>query len=55
MVWSASDHQVDDPERAHIRVERRRPPRRLLAEGWRASNGRSLLQLLEVKRKGFGV
>ncbi len=44
--------RVDDPERAHIRVERRRPPRRLLAEGWRASNGRSLLQLLEVKRKG---
>ena len=44
--------RVDDPERAHIRVERRRPPRRLLADGWRASNGRSLLQLLEVKRKG---
>ncbi|MCP4454187.1 MAG: peptidase, partial [Planctomycetes bacterium] len=44
--------RVDDPERAHIRVERRRPPRRRLADGWRASNGRSVLQVLEVQRQG---
>ena len=44
--------RVDDPERAHIRVERRRPPRRRLAGGWRASNGRSVLQVLEVQRQG---
>ncbi|MDA9674653.1 peptidase [bacterium] len=43
--------QVNDPERAHVRVERRRPPRRRLADGWRASNGRSLLQILEVQRQ----
>lgn len=42
---------VDDPKRAHIRVERRRPPRRQLAGGWRASNGRAVLQLLEVRRE----
>ena len=44
--------RVDDPQRAHVRVERRRPPRRRLAYGWRASNGRSVLQVLEVKRQG---
>jgi predicted Zn-dependent protease len=44
--------RVDDPERAHVRVERRRPPRRRLANGWRASNGRSVLQVLEVQRQG---
>ena len=44
--------RVDHPERAHIRVERRRPPRRRLADGWRASNGRSVLQVLEVRRQG---
>ena len=42
--------RVEDPRRAHVRVERRRPPLRQLAGGWRASNGRSLLQVLEVKR-----
>ena len=44
--------RVDDPERAHVRVERRRPPRRRLADGWRASNGRSVLKVLEAKRQG---
>ena len=44
--------RVNDPERAHVRVERRRPPRRRLANGWRASNGRSVLQVLEVQRQG---
>ena len=43
--------RVSDPNRAHIRVERRRPPRRQLAGGWRASNGRAVLQLLEVRRQ----
>lgn len=43
--------RVDDPTRAHVRVERRRPPRRQLDDGrWRASNGRARLQLLEVRR-----
>ena len=43
--------RVSDPSRAHVRVERRRPPRRKLARGWRASNGRAVLQLLEVQRE----
>ena len=43
--------RVHDPSRAHIRVERRRPPLRQLAGGWRASNGRAVLQLLEVRRQ----
>ena len=43
--------RVSDPNRAHVRVERRRPPRRKLARGWRASNGRAVLQLLEVQRE----
>ena len=42
--------RVSDPSRAHIRVQRRRPPRRQLSGGWRASNGRAVLQLLEVRR-----
>ncbi|MGC6482845.1 MAG: peptidase [Synechococcus sp.] len=42
--------RVFDPQRAHVRIERRRPPRRQLAEGWRASNGRSLLETLDVRR-----
>ena len=42
--------RVSDPSRAHIRVERRRPPLRQLPGGWRASNGRAVLQLLEVRR-----
>jgi predicted Zn-dependent protease len=43
--------RVSDPNRAHIWVERRRPPLRQLAGGWRASNGRAVLQLLEVQRQ----
>ena len=45
--------RVTDRERAQIQVFRRRPPRRQLASGWRASNGRSTLHLEEVKRKGL--
>ncbi|HJN35996.1 MAG: peptidase [Prochlorococcus sp.] len=44
--------RVNEPERAQIHVLRRRPPRRQLASGWRASNGRSTLRLAEVKRQG---
>ena len=43
--------RVSDRNRAHVRIERRRPPRRQLAGGWRASNGRAVLQLLEVRRE----
>ena len=51
-TWSreVSLTQVMDPKRAHIRVERRRPPRRQLPSGWRASNGRTLLETLQVRR-----
>ena len=34
-----------------MRVERRRPPLRDVAGQWRASNGRALLQILEVRRQ----
>lgn len=44
--------RVLDPQRAHVRVERRRPPRRQLPQGWRASNGRSLLETLDIRRDG---
>ena len=43
--------RVVDPQRAHVRIERRRPPRRQLPDGWRASNGRSLLETLNVRRQ----
>ena len=44
--------RVSSPDQAQVVVERRRPPRRRTANGWRASNGRSRLQLLEVRRLG---
>ncbi len=43
--------RVVDPGRAHVRIERRRPPRRQLPGGWRASNGRSLLETLNIRRQ----
>lgn len=43
---------VDQKNRAQIQILRRRPPRRRLSDGWRASNGRSTLQLLELDRSG---
>ena len=43
---------VDQPERAQIRVLRKRPPRRRTDTGWRASNGRSVLRLAELNRAG---
>ena len=42
--------RVKDPQRAHVLIERRRPPRRQLSQGWRASNGRSQLEVLAVQR-----
>ena len=44
--------RVSSPDQAQVVVQRRRPPRRRTAHGWRASNGRSQLQLLEVRRLG---
>ena len=43
---------VNDPDRAQISVLRRRPPRRRTPNGWRASNGRSTLQVAEISRAG---
>lgn len=43
--------RVRDPKRAQVLIERRRPPRRQLSLGWRASNGRSLLEVLSVQRQ----
>jgi predicted Zn-dependent protease len=51
--WSALVplQRVPDPERAQVLLERRKPPLRAVGRGWRASNGRSHLQLLEVRRR----
>ena len=43
--------RVAESERAHVLVFRKRPPLRQLASGWRASNGRSLLKIVEVRRE----
>lgn len=43
---------VNQPERAQIRILRKRPPRRRTDTGWRASNGRSVLRLAELNRAG---
>ena len=43
---------VQNPDRAQIRVRRQRPRRRRTSTGWRASNGRSILQLVELTRNG---
>ena len=43
--------RVQSPERAQVLLKRRKPPLRAVAGSWRASNGRSLLQLLEVRRR----
>ena len=43
--------RVVDRQRAHVRIERRRPQRRQLPDGWRASNGRSLLETLSIRRQ----
>lgn len=41
---------VDDPGRAQILVERRRPPRLEINGRWRASHGRALIRLRLVER-----
>jgi len=53
-TWSGhlSLVRVQDPDQSHVQVLRQRPPRRRTASGWRASNGRSRLQLVEIRRKG---
>ena len=44
-------HRVAFPERAQVLLYRRKPPLRPVAQGWRASNGRSRLQVIEVRRQ----
>ena len=51
--WSGvmSVQRVASPERAQVLLHRRKPPLRPVARGWRASNGRSRLQVIEVRRQ----
>ena len=44
--------RVKSPGRAHVRLIRKRPPLRKFKSGLRASNGRSFMKVLEVKRQG---
>ncbi len=44
--------RVSVQDQAHVQLLRQRPPRRPTKSGWRASNGRSRLQLVEVRRQG---
>ena len=44
--------RVKSPNQAHIQILQRRPPRRRIGSQWRASNGRSRLQVVEVQRRG---
>jgi len=44
--------RVMSPAQAHIQIFQRRPPRRRIGSTWRASNGRSRLQVVEVQRRG---
>ena len=44
--------QVSKPERAHIQVRHKQPLLRETKQGWRASNGRSLLQIAIAARSG---
>ena len=44
--------RVDRPEQANVRIQRQRPARRLVAGVWRASNGRTQLQVVDVQRLG---
>ena len=43
--------RVDTADRAHVLLQRRKPPLKSVDGRWRASNGRSLLQLLQVRRQ----
>jgi predicted Zn-dependent protease len=44
--------RVMSPAQAHIQIFQQRPPRRRIGSKWRASNGRSRLQVVEVQRQG---
>ena len=43
---------VDSPDQANVLIHRRRPARRQVAGVWRASNGRTQLQVVDVQRQG---
>ena len=53
-TWSAHLPviRVQNRERAYVQLLSRRPPRRWTTSGWRASNGRSRLQIVRVRRRG---
>ena len=44
--------RVDSPEQANVLIHRQRPARRQVAGVWRASNGRTQLQVVDVQRLG---
>jgi len=44
--------RVDDPGQANVLIHRKRPARRQVAGVWRASNGRTQLQVVDVQRQG---
>ena len=43
---------VTSPEQANVLIHRQRPARRQVAGVWRASNGRTQLQVVDVQRQG---
>lgn len=43
---------VDNPDQANVLIHRQRPARRQVAGVWRASNGRTELQVVDVQRQG---
>ena len=43
---------VDSPDQANVLIHRQRPARRQIAGEWRASNGRTQPQVVDVQRKG---
>ena len=43
---------VDNPDQANVFIHRQRPARRQVAGVWRASNGRTQLQVVDVQRQG---
>ena len=43
---------VDNPDQANVLIHRQRPARRQIAGVWRASNGRTQLQVVDVQRQG---
>ena len=44
--------RVDSPDQANVLIHRQRPARRQVAGVWRASNGRTQLQVVDVQRQG---